>query len=438
MRRRLRAQQGVDAPEATDDANKGGDVGVRVERRGRGAGDMDVDFVRQQDTRVARATGPSSERASCMKTAERMNDSATAILGNERYGAGESPREKKMSSVGCPPISRCARDSLEDGNADEEAQELSHRVKIVSPLPNRQATELGFSTILTIAFLSFLRFPRRRHFPLIWLAGGLLGEPRSRDTFGGFGRAPLRACNGLGLNTTGETLGARQTGSMEWNCYRPPRLRPSIIGSLTPSHFGSWCDIVRLSREAPAVHCDMPLSTPAPRAPLTFAYWDSYLFAEPETRAKCASRREYDFHVSFPNRRVIFQHARTSGLNESSHGCSLLSRSVAGYEGSFPAANGGVRHHAPYEFQVGAGMNVVRHAVFCRHVGASVEMIDFLVRKPDWEIHSSEVTELARRKNTYVQLAEDVSLGYGIFPFQITVVNRKRVNAALFAARDII
>ncbi|KAJ6454991.1 hypothetical protein C8R45DRAFT_1111652 [Mycena sanguinolenta] len=99
--------------------------------------------------------------------------------------------------------------------------------------------------------------------------------------------------------------------SASFHAGRPPCLRPSIIGSLTPSHFGSWCDIVRISPAPAAVQCDMPLSTSSPTntpfcgptahsrrephldsdirstfaASWTFTY--SYLFAELPIYLKC-------------------------------------------------------------------------------------------------------------------------------------------------------
>ncbi|KAJ6462624.1 hypothetical protein C8R45DRAFT_940875 [Mycena sanguinolenta] len=94
-----RVAQGVDAPEVTDDANEGGDVGFTVKERGV----MDVDFLRQRDTGEAETGG--------MRQAFRVRGASTPV------------------------------DSLEDGNAEEEAEELGRRVAAVGTEKRRTRKE---------------------------------------------------------------------------------------------------------------------------------------------------------------------------------------------------------------------------------------------------------------------------------------------------------
>ncbi|KAJ6455256.1 hypothetical protein C8R45DRAFT_1188657, partial [Mycena sanguinolenta] len=348
---------------------------------------------------------------------------------------------------------------------------LHHDPRCAGPLPNRHATEVEFSTVLSVAFLS-LRFPMATSFPPIWLAGGLPGESRSRDTFGGFGRAPQRACNGLGPNTAGATLVARPRP--HWNAIAALTSVSTLPISLTTCfrattairvldhHPPAMCSTPShpISRVPAAVHCDMPLSTSSPRTRhfcakshtrhaihTTFVAsftclaqlgrfrigWDSYLgfhsSAELGICIKCASRRrsleltEFSHAPSlllrFPCRAYPTSRAKNA---VSAISCdSSRSRAVPSPVRQWFTLTSRHIRYAPYKALLAARARNTRLYGPTRrllsshwrdrrvhpdsHSSSSPPMaFQYIVRR------TSTSPEISRRKNIHVQLAEDVSL----------------------------
>ncbi|KAJ6470830.1 hypothetical protein C8R45DRAFT_1165419 [Mycena sanguinolenta] len=282
-------------------------------------------------------------------------------------------------------------------------------------------------------------------------ASVLMGVFPSRDTIDRFRSAHARACSRFGANAAGETLGATQTGSMEYNRYSLVRRPPFTATCASGRHPHGRVISAFPTRER---HLDSSIR-PTFAASWTFTY--SYLFAELPIYLKC------DFALGRWN--------STNGCTRARYYLVLL----VDMKGRFQrAGRGSQRHEGSLQF-ISTGSTCACGGWVARHSSVRSDT-RFVVEAP-------EIVELSRRKTLHFYVAEDVSLWVGVLDVirrymytrrrgsdtasvrsqsplvardrralslvarrevwvralsRLDELYRKRVNGAVFAARDIV